>query len=304
MVSGFPSAVLSQSTIPVNSGAGPQSASTAGSFSHSSKDIWTCCGGVDDLRLGVQRSQGVAGGVVVLESLLDRGHVARDRPLDGVGQAEGHRQARREEHSPRHTAHCRHPIGQPPTHVAAEPGDEQQRDRQPCGEGQRQDDQAPGQALRGRQDGDRGEHRTGAGHEHDAEREAEDIRGTAADRTPVGDAPEQLLQPVPDAGDQQPQPDADQDDQRQRAQQAVGHAEGRDEGGSQERQEGEGREQPRHDQVGPTPAGSCGPDDRQRCSCLHRPRARRLGAPVPHLRSARRPPGSPAGPAARRGTGR
>ena len=40
MVSGFPSAVLSQSTIPVNSGAGPQSASTAGSFSHSSKDIW------------------------------------------------------------------------------------------------------------------------------------------------------------------------------------------------------------------------------------------------------------------------
>ena len=39
MVSGIPSAVLSQSTIPVNSGAGPQSARTAGSFSHSSKDI-------------------------------------------------------------------------------------------------------------------------------------------------------------------------------------------------------------------------------------------------------------------------
>ena len=153
---------------------------------------------------------------------------------------------------------------EPPPRADAQAGHEQQRDRQPSGEGHGEDDQPGAEALGRRQDGDRGQHRSGARDEHHSEGQAEHERRPAADGPTVREPVEDLLQLVADPRDEQAQADPDDGHQGDPPQQALGNPEHRDQRGAQQGQEGERREQSGDDQVGPPAADLRGGRHRHR----------------------------------------
>ena len=149
---------------------------------------------------------------VLLQGVGVPGHVS----LETVGQVEGEDQRGEQQHHPddpsdegRPRPQESHPAGE----TLAQQGEDQQGHGRTQGEGDGEDDGPGTQAVGGTDDGDGGEHRTGAGDEDQTQAETEDESPAVAPVTAPARRAKGTSRSVADRGDDQPEPDQPEDDQ-------------------------------------------------------------------------------------------
>ena len=185
MVTGAPSGVLIQVSMPIRSGAGPQLASASAADRQVSHRTGRARrGGVRRVLAGCgtrwrQLLQGLLGGVVSLDGVLDGRGVGRHPPLQAVGQVEGQRHREGDHDDAAGDPESAGPgpqPGDPTADVLPGVGEQQQRDGGADRErrGQHQDTLVHPAGGTGDRDGR--DHRAGARHVQGTQREAEDER--------------------------------------------------------------------------------------------------------------------------------
>ena len=249
-MTGAPSAVLNQELIPLICGAVPQFCS----------DFAARLIALGE-RAVLLRAERLTEAPVADDRLVRARGVVRYGALQDLGDVEGQRHREPDEHDAGDGADPALMRAERPDALSDSPprqGEAQQGDRRPHRERDRQHDGSPADSARRPGNGDRSEHRPGAGDVNRTERQAQEETAALTVHLTLRDATERLLQHRLEPRDDQPDPEQQQDREPGPADDVIRDVQRLQHQGADQREDREAEGEPADDQIRAAPVEGLG----------------------------------------------